>query len=119
MPILLWEEMKAALRKRFIPSDYYIDLHRQLRELNQGFMSVEEYYQKMETIMFRAHLREDKAARMVRFKNGLHAKIADLVEPQNYEDIVECLHDAIRIEKLLKSREEGSNPIQIGRIKSK
>ena len=43
-PINRWEEMKTIMRRRFVPSHYYRDLHRKLQTLTQGSMSVEDYY---------------------------------------------------------------------------
>lgn len=35
-PIDTWEEMKAVMRRRFVPSHYYRDLHLKLQSLKQG-----------------------------------------------------------------------------------
>ena len=43
-PISRWEEMKTIMRRRFVPSHYYRDLHKKLQTLTQGYMSVEDYY---------------------------------------------------------------------------
>ena len=50
-PIDTWNEMKAVMRKRFVPSHYHRDLHQRLRKLTQGSRSVEEYFQEMELLM--------------------------------------------------------------------
>ena len=35
-PIDNWEDMKAIMRKRFVPSYYYTELHQRLQRLAQG-----------------------------------------------------------------------------------
>jgi len=39
-----WEEIKTAMRRRFVPNHYHKDLHKKLQTLTQGYMSVEDYY---------------------------------------------------------------------------
>lgn len=50
-PIETWAAMKAVIRKCFVPSHYYRDLHQQLQNLSQGSKSVEDYYKEMEIAM--------------------------------------------------------------------
>ncbi|KAJ4708851.1 Mutant gag-pol polyprotein [Melia azedarach] len=69
-PIRSWEEMKLVMRKRFIPSHYYRDLHRKLQGLVQGYMSVDDYYKEMEIAMIRANIEEDREATLARFISG-------------------------------------------------
>ena len=74
-PVETWHEMKALMRKRFVPNHYHRDLHQKLRRLTQGSRSVEEYYQDMELLMLRARVSEDKEATMARFLGGLNREI--------------------------------------------
>ena len=53
-PIETWEEMKAVMRKRFVPSHYYRELYQKLQSLRQGNQSMEDYYKEMEIAMIRA-----------------------------------------------------------------
>ncbi|KAJ4708848.1 Mutant gag-pol polyprotein [Melia azedarach] len=93
-PIRSREEMKLVMRKRFIPSHYYRDLHRKLQGLVQGSISVEDYYKEMEIAMIRANIEEDREATMTRFINGLNKEIADVVDLQYYVEMEELLHKA-------------------------
>ena len=43
-PIDTWEEIKAVMRRRFVPSQYYRDLLLKLQSLKQGTKSVEDYH---------------------------------------------------------------------------
>ncbi|XP_024009493.1 uncharacterized protein LOC112084576 [Eutrema salsugineum] len=70
-PIESWNQLKAIMRRRFVPSHYHRELHFKLRSLTQGSRSVEEYYKEMETLMMRADIREDREATMARFMGGL------------------------------------------------
>ncbi|XP_033139368.1 uncharacterized protein LOC117130975, partial [Brassica rapa] len=103
-PIETWAEMKAVMRKRFVPSHYHRDLHQKLRLLTQGSKSVEEYFQEMELLMLRACVSEDSEATMARFLGGLNREIQDRVEMQHYLEIEEMLHKAILVEQQVKRR---------------
>ncbi|KAJ4724909.1 Mutant gag-pol polyprotein [Melia azedarach] len=104
-PIRSWEEMKWVMRKRFIPSHYYRDLHRKMQGLVQGSMSVEDYYKEIEIAMIRANIEENREATMARFISDLNKEIADVVDLQHYVEMEELLHIAIKVEKQIKSKE--------------
>ncbi|GKV21307.1 hypothetical protein SLEP1_g31300 [Rubroshorea leprosula] len=67
-PVDTWEEMKAVMRKRFVPSHYYRDLYQRLQGLTQGSRSVEDYHKEMEIAMVRANVEEDREATMAMFR---------------------------------------------------
>ena len=71
-PIDTWDDLKAIMRRRFIPSHYYRDLFQRLQNLTQGSKSVEDYHKEMEVAMIRANVEEDREATMARFLNGLN-----------------------------------------------
>ena len=79
-PIEMWEEMKATIRRRFVPSHYYKDLYQKLQSLTQGYRSMDDYHKEMEIAMIRANVEEDREATMTRFLNGLNRDIANVVE---------------------------------------
>ena len=79
-PIARWEEMKAAMRKRFVPNHYYRSLFQKLQRLNQGSKSVDEYFKNMEVAMIMANVEEDREATMAIFLHGLRPEIVDVVE---------------------------------------
>ena len=64
--------MKAVMRKRFIPTHFYRDLHKKLHRMSQGSRSVEDYFKDMEVTMIRAGVEEDREATMARFIAGLN-----------------------------------------------
>ena len=66
-PMKTWGEMRALMRRRFIPSHYYRDLYQKLQNLSQGSRSVEEYHKEMEVGMIRANVEEDLEAKWLYF----------------------------------------------------
>lgn len=101
-PVSTWDEMKALMRKRFVPSHYYRELYKRLQGLRQGNRSVEDYFQEMEMIMIRANIEEDREATMARFLHGMNREIHDKVEMQHYVEIEDMLHMAIKVEQQIK-----------------
>ena len=97
-PIKTWEEMKATMRRRFVPSHYYKDLYQKLRSLTQGYRSVDDYHKEIEIVMIRANVEEDRESTMARFFNGMNRDIANVVE---LEDMV---HITIKVERQLKRK---------------
>ncbi|XP_052886928.1 uncharacterized protein LOC128295407, partial [Gossypium arboreum] len=103
-PISTWTEMKAVMRRRFIPAYYHRELHQKLQNLTQGSKSVEDYYKEMEIEMIRADVQEDPEATMARFLAGLNRDIANVVELQHYIEVVDMVHMAIKVERQLKRK---------------
>ncbi|XP_059428527.1 uncharacterized protein LOC132162290 [Corylus avellana] len=103
-PIETWEEMKAIMRRRFVPSHYYRDLYQKLQSLTQGYRSVDDYYKEMEIAMIRANVEEDREATMARFLNMLNREIANVVELQHYVELEDMVHMAIKVERQLKRK---------------
>ncbi|XP_042408307.1 uncharacterized protein LOC121997755 [Zingiber officinale] len=87
LPIDNWEDMKAVMRRRFVPSHYYRDLHLKLQSLKQGSMTVEDYHKEMEIALIRANIEEDREVTMARFICGLNREIANIVELHHYVEL--------------------------------
>ncbi|KAK4567280.1 hypothetical protein RGQ29_003193 [Quercus rubra] len=103
-PIETWVEMKATMRRRFVPSHYYRDLYKKLQSLTQGYRSVDDYHKEMEIAMIRANVEKDREATMARFLNGLNQDIANVVELQHYVELEDMVHMAIKVERQLKKK---------------
>lgn len=101
-PINTWDELKAIMWKRFVPSHYYVELYQKLQSLYQGSKSVEDYYNEMEIMMIKANMEEDWEDTIAQFLNGLNKDIANVVELQRYVEIEDMLHVAMKVEKQLK-----------------
>ena len=111
-PINTWEEMKAIMRRRFVPSHYYRELHQRLQSLTQGSRSVEDYHKEMEIIMIRANIEEEREATMARFLHGLNQDIANVVDLQHYVELEDMVHMAMKVERQLKKK--GSTRTNLG-----
>ncbi|KAL4280180.1 hypothetical protein GQ457_03G020830 [Hibiscus cannabinus] len=103
-PISTWNEMKAIMRRRFIPTHYHRELFNKLQNLKQSNWSVEDYYKEMEVTMIRANIDEDREATMAIFLAGLDPDIANVVELQHYINIDYMVHMAMKVEKQLKRK---------------
>jgi hypothetical protein len=54
-----WDRLKAATRERFVTPAYQHDLRKKLQCLDQGDMSVHDYYAKLQKGMIRAGVYEE------------------------------------------------------------
>uniref|UniRef100_A0A1J3GDV5 RNA-directed DNA polymerase n=1 Tax=Noccaea caerulescens TaxID=107243 RepID=A0A1J3GDV5_NOCCA len=117
-PIATWDQLKAIMKRRFVPNHYHRELHQRLRRLNQGGKKVEEYFQELETLMLKADIQEDREATMARFMGGLNREIQDKLELQTYVEMEDLLHKAILIEQQLSRKPSRSNFVS-GPFKSK
>ena len=103
-PFETWREMKALMRKNFVPNHYYRVLYQKLHRLMQGFKCVEDYYKEMEMEMVIGDVNEDREATMAQFLNGLNKEIAHVVELQHYVELEDMVHMAIKVERKLKQK---------------
>uniref|UniRef100_A0A2N9GXR3 CCHC-type domain-containing protein n=1 Tax=Fagus sylvatica TaxID=28930 RepID=A0A2N9GXR3_FAGSY len=103
-PVETWGELKAIMRRRFVPSHFYRDLYQKLQNLTQGSRSVEDYHKEMEVAMIRANVEEDREATMARFLSGLNRDIANIIELQHYVEIEDMVHMAMKVERQLKRK---------------
>ncbi|KAH9769146.1 Endonuclease [Citrus sinensis] len=110
------KKMKAIMRRRFVPSHYYRELHQRLQSLTQGSRSVEDYHKEMEIIMIRANIEEEREATMTRFLHGLNQDITNVVDLQHYvelEDMSKWSKDEKVVSKPkiepIKDHKEGGN----------
>uniref|UniRef100_A0A2N9GE28 Reverse transcriptase domain-containing protein n=1 Tax=Fagus sylvatica TaxID=28930 RepID=A0A2N9GE28_FAGSY len=98
-PVETWGELKAIMRRRFVPSHFYRDLYQKLQNLTQGSRSVEDYHKEMEVAMIRANVEEDREATMARFLSGLNRDIANIIELQHYVEVEDMVHMAMKWDK--------------------
>ncbi|RDX85736.1 hypothetical protein CR513_33032, partial [Mucuna pruriens] len=103
-PVRTWEEMKAIMRSRFVPSYFYGEIYNKLQHLSQGSNIVDDYHKEMEMTMIKANILENQEAIMARFLNGLNCGIANVVEMCQYVKLQEMVYQAIKVEKQLKRR---------------
>jgi hypothetical protein len=63
--------LKIAMRQRFIPPSYQHDLRKKLQRLEQGDMSVQDYYAELQKGMIRAGVHEKTKDKIYHFYGGL------------------------------------------------
>ncbi|XP_072076494.1 uncharacterized protein [Arachis hypogaea] len=103
-PIESWDLMKRLMKKRFVPSYYYREVHQKLHRLTQGSKSVEDYHKEMEMLMITANIEEDTEVTMARFVGGLNRAIADVVELHHYVEIDDLVSMAMKVERQQQRR---------------
>nr|KYP60428.1 hypothetical protein KK1_022834 [Cajanus cajan] len=99
-----WNELRSALRRRYIPPYYDRELMDKLQRLKQGSSSMEEYSQTMELLMMRDGIREEERNTISRFQSGLNLEIRDKVELLPYRDLNELVQLCSRVEHQLKRK---------------
>ena len=67
-------------------------------------MNVEEYYKEMEMALVKANIEEETKDIMAHFLKGLNPDIRDVVELQEYVELDDLLHKAVRVEQQLKRK---------------
>jgi hypothetical protein len=95
-----WNALKEQMRARFVPPSYRRDLRKNLQCLNQGDMSVQEYYQELQKGMLRCGVVEDPEDQMVR------REIQDIVDYKEYHSIQRLFHLSMLAEKELQGRQQ-------------
>ena len=87
------------MRKRYVPTRYSRTKQQKLQRLSQGSLTVEVYYKEMEMALVRASIEQETEDTMSHFPNGLNPDIRDVVELQEYVELDDWLHKAVRVEQ--------------------
>ncbi|KAL2505510.1 Retrotrans gag domain-containing protein [Abeliophyllum distichum] len=103
-PVETWDDLKALIRRRFVPSYYYRDLYQKLQSLIQSSNIVDDYHKEMEMTMIRANVEENREATLAKFLNGLNKDIANIVKLHHYVDLEDIVHMAMKVEMQLKKK---------------
>ena len=99
-----WDQLKAAMRHRFVPSYYARDLLNKMQRFQQGSKSVEEYFQELQIGMIRCGLLEENDAAMARFRGGLNREIQDILDYKDYTDMTTLFEYACKAEREVQGR---------------
>jgi hypothetical protein len=76
------------MRQRFVPPSYQRDLRKKLQHLDQGDISVHDYYAKLQKGMIRARVHEETKDKICHFYGGgLRTEIQDIVDYKEYNII--------------------------------
>jgi hypothetical protein len=104
-----WAQLKAAIRRRFVPSYYTRDLLNKMQRFQQGQQSVAEYYQELKKGMIRCGLVEGDDAVMARFRGGLNREIQDMLVYKEYADMTTLFAYACKAEREVQGRRTKTN----------
>ena len=69
------EDLKHGMRDRFVPALYKRDLRKKLKCLEQGDMSVQEYFVELQKGMIHCGIEEDPKDKVCHFYGGLRCEI--------------------------------------------
>jgi hypothetical protein len=78
-----WDGLKTAMHQRFVPPSYQCDLCKKLPCLDQGDMSVQDYYAELQKRMIRAGVHEETKDKIYRFYGGYELKFRILLTIKN------------------------------------
>jgi hypothetical protein len=69
---------------KICPHSYQHDLHKKLQRLDQGDMSVQDYYAELQKGMIRAGVHEETEDKICHFYGGLRTEIQDIIDCKEY-----------------------------------
>jgi hypothetical protein len=79
-----WDRIKAAIFERFVPPAYQCDLRKKLQCLDQGDMSLQDYYAEMQNGMIHDSVHEEMNDKICHFYPSLHTEIQDIIDYKEY-----------------------------------
>jgi len=97
-----WEQLKIAMRDRFVPPSYRRDLNKKLMNLEQADMSVQKYYVEFQKYSIRCGIAEDTEDKIVHFYGGLRHEIQDIVYPKEFYTVNRLFEFAMLAERELQ-----------------
>jgi hypothetical protein len=100
-----WDGLKTAMHDRFVPPAYQHDLHKKLQHLDQGDMSVQDYYAKMQKGMIHTGVLEETEDKICHFYSGLRTKIQDITDYKDYNIVNHLFQLAILAKKELQGHQ--------------
>nr|CAD1838142.1 unnamed protein product [Ananas comosus var. bracteatus] len=101
-PITLWDEMKAKLSEKYLPSTHRQLQIEQMLSLRQGSMSVADYMQKFDEISIRCNVQEEEDMTLARFRRGLREEIQKEITPHRVNTVEDAFQLALEYERYLK-----------------
>jgi hypothetical protein len=92
------------VRERFVPPAYQRDLRKKSQCLDQGDMSVQDYYAELQKGLIRAGVSEETEDKICHFYFGLCTKIQDIVDYKEYSIVNHLFQLAMLVKKELQGR---------------
>jgi hypothetical protein len=100
-----WDVLKTTMRQIFVPPSYQHDLRKKLQRLDQGDISIQDYYAELQKNMIRARVHEETEDKICHFYGGLQTKIQDIVDYKEYNTVNRLFQLAMLAEKELQGRQ--------------
>jgi hypothetical protein len=100
-----WDGLEIAMRQRFVPPSYQRDLRKKLQCLDQGVMSVQDYYAELQKGMIHTGVHEETEDNIYRFYGGLQNEIQDIVDYKEYNIVNHLFQLAMLAEKEFQGRQ--------------
>jgi hypothetical protein len=97
-----WEDLKVAMRDRFVPPSYHSELRKKLMCLEQGDKSVQDYYVVLQKGLQRCGIVEGHEDALCRFYSGLRRDIQDIVDYKDFNTVNKLFQFAMLAEKELQ-----------------
>jgi hypothetical protein len=96
-----WDGLKTEMHQRFIPPSYQHDLCKKLQCLDQGDMSIQDYYAELQKCTIHAGVHEETEDKICHFYRGLRTEIQDIVDYKEYNTVNHLFQLAMLAEKEL------------------
>jgi hypothetical protein len=97
-----WDRLKEAMHDHFIPLSY----KHKMQRLEQGNMSVQEYYVEFQKCAICCEIEEDLEDKVCRFYSGLRCEIQDIVYYKDFNTINQLFQLAMLAEKELQGHQQ-------------
>jgi hypothetical protein len=85
-----WDVLKTTMHQRFVPPSYQRDLCKKLQRLDQGDMSVQDYYAELPKGMICAGVHEETEDKICCFMGGCELKFRILLTIKNIILLIVC-----------------------------
>ena len=85
-----WDRLKAAMCERFVSPAYQRDLRKKLQRLDQGDMSVQDYYAELQKGMIHAGVHEETKNKICHFIPGCILKYKTWLTIRNTILLIIC-----------------------------
>ena len=101
-----WEQLKIAMRDRFVPPSFYTEIRNKLQRLEQGNKTVQEYFGELQKGLIRCAIVEKVEDQLCHFYTGLRKEIRDILDYKEFYTVNQCFQYAMLAEKELQGRAE-------------
>ncbi|GKV27101.1 hypothetical protein SLEP1_g36308 [Rubroshorea leprosula] len=102
--IRTWEKMRRELTRKFLPDRYYQDNFVKFHNLQQKYLTVEEYTMEFEQLMMKCDVREKDEQTIAQYLGGLDYDISKVVQLQQYWILDDVIRLALRVEKQISKK---------------